>query len=213
MNYLAHGYRYLDRPWFLAGTAIPDWLSVADRKVRIRPRHLTAFVDRPGVAAEIAAGAQQHLDDDQWFHGTRTFFDVSTELAVLFREMPELNDGFRPGFLGHIVTELLMDAELIERHSGLIDDYYAAMDSVEASRVQQFVNEVSPRKAENLARFIDIFRQSQFLRDYVRSDRLLFRINQVMQRVRLPKLPDDVTRILDTGRTIVGDRLDELLPK
>ncbi len=40
MNYFAHGYRFIDDPYFMAGTALPDWLSVADRRVRIRPKHL-----------------------------------------------------------------------------------------------------------------------------------------------------------------------------
>src|SRR3984957_18435669 len=38
MNYFAHGIRFVDRPWFLAGTALPDWLSVIDRRVRLRPK-------------------------------------------------------------------------------------------------------------------------------------------------------------------------------
>ena len=36
MNYLAHGFRFTDEPYFLAGTAAPDWLSVIDRKMRLR---------------------------------------------------------------------------------------------------------------------------------------------------------------------------------
>ena len=28
VNYFAHGLRFLNRPHFLAGTAVPDWLSV-----------------------------------------------------------------------------------------------------------------------------------------------------------------------------------------
>ena len=33
MNYFAHGVRFLEDPYFLAGTAVPDWLSVVDRRV------------------------------------------------------------------------------------------------------------------------------------------------------------------------------------
>ena len=28
MNYFAHAIRFLDDPYFLSGTALPDWLSV-----------------------------------------------------------------------------------------------------------------------------------------------------------------------------------------
>lgn len=43
MNYLTHAIRFLDRPVFMAGTAIPDW-SVVDRKVRFRPQHLEPYL-------------------------------------------------------------------------------------------------------------------------------------------------------------------------
>ena len=38
MNYFAHGWNYVDAPYVLAGTAVPDWLSVVDRRVRARAR-------------------------------------------------------------------------------------------------------------------------------------------------------------------------------
>ena len=45
MNYLAHGWRFSDQPYFLAGTAVPDWLSVIDRKMRARGKTAALFVD------------------------------------------------------------------------------------------------------------------------------------------------------------------------
>ena len=68
MNYLAHAVRFLDRPEFVAGTAVPDWLSAADRKVRLRPKHRRAVDDsrRPALA-EIAAGVHQHLQTTAGF--------------------------------------------------------------------------------------------------------------------------------------------------
>src|SRR5262245_35641363 len=33
MNYLAHGWRFVEEPYLLAGTAAPDWMSVIDRKI------------------------------------------------------------------------------------------------------------------------------------------------------------------------------------
>ena len=57
MNYFAHGYRFVDSAYFLAGTAVPDWLSVADRKVRARSKGANQLLNDtdPRVAA-LAAG-------------------------------------------------------------------------------------------------------------------------------------------------------------
>src|SRR5690349_20063006 len=74
LNYFAHAIRHLDRPYFLAGLAAPDWLSVVDRKVRVRSRQLTPLLaELTDIDHEIAAGILQHLDDDHWFYGTAAF--------------------------------------------------------------------------------------------------------------------------------------------
>ncbi len=89
MNYFAHGIRFLDRPWFLAGTALPDWLSVIDRRVRLRPKLLTPIADGSStVEAELAAGALRHIEDDRWFHKTRAFAEATAgRLTRIFRDI------------------------------------------------------------------------------------------------------------------------------
>jgi hypothetical protein len=213
MNYFAHGLRFVDRPWFLAGTAVPDWLSVADRRVRMRAAKVQPFVDGSGSpAAELAAGVLQHLDDDRWFHQTPAFFETTGAIARLFRELLGPEDGFRPGFLGHITTELLLDAVLIDRDLHRLDAYYAALDRIDPARIEQNVSAMAREASTRLATFVSLFRETQFLRDYRDSQRLLFRLNQVMQRVKLKPLPARTAKLLETARTIVDERADELLP-
>ena len=50
MNYFAHGYAFLDDPYFLAGTAVPDWLSVIDRRMRARSK----LAYSSGAAANVS---------------------------------------------------------------------------------------------------------------------------------------------------------------
>ena len=108
MNYFCHALNHLDRPYFMAGTAVPDWLSVADRRVRFRPQHLAPFVDsEETVLSEVAAGTLQHLQDDDWFHATRGFFEVTTEIAALFRKGLGQEGDFHYGFPGHVGMEML----------------------------------------------------------------------------------------------------------
>lgn len=212
MNYLAHGIRFLDRPFFLAGTACPDWLSVADRGVRLRSRRVSPFADGSGSPqAEFAAGVLQHLTDDDWFHSTRAFHETTAELARAFKPLGE-DDGFRAGFLGHIGLELLLDAVLIERHPGLLDEYYAVLECVDVDEITTFVGAMAQRPPERLPRFVGLFRSVQFLRCYTDPQRLLTRINQVLDRVRLPNLPDQAVSVLEDGYGVVAARADELLP-
>ena len=213
MNFFAHALRFLDRPYFVAGTAVPDWLSVADRQVRVRAKLIEPHLLGDGSSqSEVAAGAWQHLHDDGWFHATRAFFEVSTALAVSFREVLGPDDSHRTSFLGHIVTELLIDAELIERHPGQIERYYEVLRSIEPLTVQQAVNSMAKMPTESLAPLIPRFLDERFLPDYLNDERLLHRLNQVMRRVKLPPLPAEVESVLCLARPIVSKRLSDLLP-
>jgi hypothetical protein len=213
MNYFAHAIRFLDRPYFLAGTALPDWLSVVDRSVRLRARHVAPFADGAGTpAADVAAGVLQHLEDDAWFHRTPAFAVASAELTVQFREALPADDGHRPAFLGHILTEMLLDAVLIERHPARLLDYYAALSQLDARVIEAAVNHMAPRPTDRLKVFIPLFTQERFLFDYRDSERLRFRLNQIMRRVRLSPLPAGFEARLDTARNVVGRHAAGLLP-
>ncbi|MFQ5734582.1 MAG: hypothetical protein ACE5KM_21820 [Planctomycetaceae bacterium] len=212
VNYFAHGISLLDQPYVLAGAAVPDWLSVADRKVRMRPRRVEPFLDhRDPIQSAVAAGVTRHHADDGWFHRTRAFYEVSGELTRRIQAVLGTGDGFRCSFLGHIIAELLLDAALIVRRPGQLDTYYSVLRSLDAHAVQSAVNAMAKQPTQRLATFIDIFLQEEFLRDYLEDDRLLYRLNQVMRRVRLKPLPADLLRVLCWGRELVGGRVDELL--
>ena len=213
MNYFAHGIRFLDRPWFLAGTAVPDWLSVADRTVRLRDRMLEPFLESDDTdLRDFASGVKQHLHDDEWFHQTRGFYEVTSGVADIFRKHLGKSDGFLPGFLGHILTELLLDRLLIERDPEQLQRYYRSIQDAEANRVQELVNRIAPRQTERLAHFVTLFSQIRFLEDYLETRLLLRRLNQVLERVKLNRLPDSAIEILDDAWEFIQLRVWELLP-
>jgi hypothetical protein len=213
MNYFAHAIRFLDRPYFLAGTALPDWLSVVDRRVRLRARRVQPFCtggDAP--AAEVAAGVLQHLADDAWFHKTPAFAVSTAQLTILFRAALPADDGHRPAFLGHILTEMLLDAVLIERHPGRLADFYAALGQLDPRVVEETANLMAATTTNRLQAFIPLFAQERFLADYLDSQRLLWRLNQILCRVRLHPLPSGVATSLDEARRIVRGHVGGLLP-
>jgi hypothetical protein len=212
MNYFAHGRRFLDEPLFVAGTAVPDWLNVVDRRVRARARAARQFMfddDRP--LASVACGIVQHHFDDDWFHQTRAFAELQLEFTLALRELLRPDDGFRPSFLGHILVELLLDAVLIEDEPARLDAYYAVLDGLEPQTVTRAVARVTGLDIELLAPFIPRFSAERFLYDYLDDGKLLTRLNHVMQRVQLPLLPPVVSEFFPGARRAVRARTGELL--
>jgi hypothetical protein len=191
---------------------VPDWLNVVDRRVRVRSKqaqgHTTAADPR---VARVAAGIVQHCRDDDWFHSTRAFAELSLELCQMLKGALPADDGFRPHFLGHILVEILLDSVLITDDPELLAGYYAAMETLEGECVQHAVNGMATRPTHNLSTFIGLFSRERFLSDYADDGKLLFRLNQVMRRVRLPLLPAAIRPLLSVAREKVARRKDELL--
>ncbi len=213
MNYFAHALPFLDDdPYFAAATGVPDWLTVADRQVRIRLKHARPFADDPDPQlAAVARGTMQHIRDDYRFHKTRAFFELSLELAGLARRALQSEDGFRSGFLGHLLTELLLDASLVAENPARLEDYYRLMDAIDPAVIQSAVNHIAPQRTERLAVMISEFCRLRILWDYLEDDKLVRRVNQVMRRVKLPELPEAFCEILPEARSKVSARKDELL--
>jgi hypothetical protein len=213
MNYLAHARAALDDPYLLAGTAVPDWLNVADRGVRVRSRHAAARVDDPDpCVAAVARGIVRHHADDAWFHETAAFHELCWRFSALIRDVVPDDEGFRPSFLGHVLVEVLLDAALAEERPALLDEYYAALTELSPATVESAVNCMAPRTTARLAPLIPLFRAERFLCDYADDRRLWRRMNQVMRRVRLPQLPEEFCNILPQARAAVRARRAELLP-
>jgi hypothetical protein len=219
MNYFAHGYRFLDDPYFLAGTAVPDWLSAVDRRVRVRPKEAEAHGegiglggDREALPARVARGVARHHADDGWFHTTEAFAELSWRYTIRIRDILEPDDGMRPSFLGHILIEILLDSILIDENPGLLDAYYRAMSEVDPVLVEDAVNRMSTSPTERLSLFIPAFTRERFLCDYSDDHRLLRRLNQVMRRVGLSTLPEKFLEVLPDARRETADRRRELLP-
>lgn len=125
MNYFAHGREFMDDPFFLAGTAVPDWMNVVDRANRIRGKRASQFIeDADPWVARLAAGIVRHHADDAWFHETRPFAELSLDFARQVRDALPRDEGFRPHFLGHILVEILLDAVLIAEAPEQLEAYY-----------------------------------------------------------------------------------------
>ncbi len=212
MNYLAHAYRHLDDPYFVAGTALPDWMNVVDRRNRARSRAaLPILEDRDPRIRAFARGVMQHHHDDRWFHQTEVFVLLSTRLAVELRELLPPGGGLQAGFVGHIVVELLLDSVLNEADPGYLINYYAALESLDLDLIQHAANKICTKPFDILPRLIPRFVKERFLADYGDDARLWMRLNHVMRRVGLAPLPDPVVAWLAGVRPRVTSQADALL--
>ena len=210
MNYFAHALPFLDRPYYAAGTAIPDWLSVVDRRVRVRRKHAEAFAAAPDPrVAAIAGGVLQHLRDDLRFHRRGRLLKRWSWLRP--RTALGGDSGFRPSFLGHLLVEVLLDAALAERGLRQVEAYYQILESIDVDVIERTVNLMAPHGTERLAAMIVAFCRERILWDYLADDRLLRRLNQVMRRVGFSPLPEEFAELFPAARQLIDARREGLL--
>jgi hypothetical protein len=212
VNYFAHALPFLDDPWMVAATGVPDMLVVADRRVRLRSKHAAPFLDDfDPTTRTVARGLLQHFRDDAVFHETRAFAELSLELTVMSRDALGGPSGLGPRFLGHLLVELLLDAALVADDPNRLDAYYRAMESVDGRVLQEAVNRMAPRRTERLAPMFSAIVRERFLWDYLDDARLWRRLNQIMRRVGLDALGEGFQDVLAGARRRVADRRVELL--
>ncbi len=98
MNFFSHAHRFLDDPYFVAGTAVPDWLSVLNRKVRARSRDAATLLEDEDLRVRsLVQGIIQHHYDDAWFHQTEAFYRVTAKVTRLIRERHPNDSSMRSG--------------------------------------------------------------------------------------------------------------------
>ena len=217
MNYLAHGYCYVDRPYFLAGTALPDWLRVCGR--RLRPSAVGAsrgVVSREGgapgeLSRELASGSERHYHDDFEFHTQAGFLEVSRQVTAGIRSRFPERRRLRRSFLGHVLTEMLLDSFLAKSRPDLLYRYYDALETIDSEEVQSVANGWLARSTDRLASVIGAFRRHRFLWDYLDDRGLSYRLGQVTRRVGLPELPPTFVDVVSEARELVERRSGELL--
>ena len=214
MNCFSHAFRFLDRdPYFVAGTCIPDWLTLVDRKVRARRKRAIEFTSDPHpMTAEVARGIVQHHDDDDLFHNNPAFIQLNLELALEIREMLGSDAGFRPHLSGHILIEVLLDGFLASHDVSRLDDYYATIAKIDSSVLQASINRFTPIATTKMQAFVPLFLKERYLYDYLEDRGVLYRLNRVLKRARLNPLPEKFLDWLPSVRRKVEEHAPELLP-
>jgi len=204
MNYFAHAVRFLDRPYFLAGTSLPDWLSVVKRTVRLRRTSLTEHLTSPDERTrQLVAGVVQHLEDDYRFHSAPAFSEVLVQVLRLVQ--PVVNTpGVSLVFLSHLMVEIMFDAALLCRFPNGANAYHAALAHVDPLWIEGTTQAIVGQDVEHLGTFVRLFCREKILHDYNDDTATLRRLNQVMARLKLPPLPTALANVLPDIRSIVA---------
>lgn len=218
MNYLAHAVPFVFAvddelaAWRVAGTSLPDWLRVIDKKARLRPdvldRAAALFVGDNRKSA-LVEGARRHHDDDLRFHTLDEFEDLNHDVGAQLRaRFPHS----RASTMAHVMVEMLLDACLIADRPTLLDRYYDAVGAIDDAVLAEFVVGATGRAADNVPYLLDRFRRSRFLASYATDEGLLDCLRGVWSRAGLGGVDDGVIDVVRDTRAAVRPLARRLFP-
>lgn len=212
MNCFAHALPHLGDPWRVAGSCLPDWLAAVDRRLRIREAMAGKWLadPRPTVRA-LAAGIIEHHRDDHWFHAGAAFQSLNIGLSLELRSQLPSSESMQTSFAAHVLIEMLIDARLDQLFPGRLDQYYDELAGVDPAGLASLVGEMTGRDGSAMADGLDRFRNARFLAEYVHDDRVLYRLNRVLQRVGLAMLPGPLEPWVADVRVRIAAQLPALL--
>ncbi|MEM7230973.1 MAG: hypothetical protein AAF517_02290 [Planctomycetota bacterium] len=208
MNYLAHGLGAFDRPYELAGTALPDWLRVHGVRLKAEFEALECSGDE--CAIDLRRGTLRHLEQDRAFHQAEVFQRLSQRTSRRMREVVS-DPYFRASFFAHVICELLLDAEIERVQPGTVDRYYGALEGVDPLIVERTVEGWTTAPPSGLADSIRRFREIRFLADYGDDERLVHRVDRVAGFVGLAPLPRRIVPLVSEVRREVRKLRERLL--
>ena len=161
MHFLSH--YYLDRsqnnPLFTLGALIPDIAPGFTKTYNARIRNKTWSLNEP--ADSVHRGILRHYELDAVFHGSLIFRECCSQASIRLAEAGLDREKYRFWFLGHIVTEVMLDRQLILQNKGLVDEYYSVLNSVDTNKFNAYfyfnVSEEEKNKIlSNFIKFLDV---------------------------------------------------------
>jgi len=153
---------------------------------------------------------RRHYHDDSWFHSSEAFLRASAEATKRVRATPDYSRELRGWFLGHVLVEMLIDRFLIRLRPSRLDDYYAALDTIDREWLLNTAQPWLTGPASRLGVYFDAFCTHRYLYGYLDDDGLFARLRGLARRVGLPALPDSLARALPDIASMVERQLDEL---
>ena len=135
------------------------------------------------------------------FHTDSAFDYVSHTMTLALRGI----DGeLRASTLGHVLTEMLVDAAIIDAHGAVVDDYYAAVAAVDVAVVADFARAVSGRPIPDLEPLLGRFVDAGYLHLYRSDEGLLRCLSGVCRRVGMKAPPPSALAVIAAGRQQVA---------
>lgn len=191
MNFLSHHFFYANQnPWHNTGLILPDWSRSAPGRRKVE---WMQDVPPEGINAHFISGCEKHYEADGWFHNSFYFSSLSNaienELAQE-RSKSNLFANQKVWFLAHILSELLLDRLIIDKHPHAVNHLYADLNEVSFEDIQAFLLKAGKTEMGAFVQSHHGFISSRFIQYYSQHSGLVDALNRVVLRTGQEKFSE-----------------------
>lgn len=186
MNFLAHFYfdGVASAPYYNLGLVLPDLMGMVKRGWKFKQSHLQNHLFP--VHKAIASGALAHLEMDDWFHNTNFFVKSRSLVKATLEKARVTYPPYRPGFLSHVLLELLVDRLIVMHYPEKASEFYNELANVDLEKLRSFFGSIDLPFDEHFPCFFTRFVNNQSAFRYAQDSALLEALNQISRRVSQP---------------------------
>lgn len=216
MNYLSHFFidHKPEAHYYNAALILPDitkaWIKKFD----------PAMLPNPAseIHRQLLSGALQHYHSDKLFHASTFFEKYQSLINDKLKNIPLSDDVNRKWFIAHVLTELLIDRQIVKSHQSIVDDFYDSLNHVDDRELSVFLGYFGMADPADFLKFFGHFRNARYIYYYADNNKFLYSLGRIMMRVGIKELSDTdglvlMKAILDIEQVYMSDTnliLDEL---
>jgi len=214
VNFLSHGWlvRHAHSADVLIGSALPDLAPLADRQLRLTPKRLELL--RGEGAEAVVFGCEHHRRVDREFHVRESFHTAQKAVSAT---LPAEGNPLPRNVLAHMLVEIGIDAEVLERDPAFVRETYArAFVSYDWPWLLERLERATGGDTRGLAAMVERFDGGSWLQTYRTDQGVLDRIRGMVVRLMKRPLDEDALQRLRPAvaeaRRCTRERYDDLMP-
>lgn len=196
MNYLSHFVVdcRLGNPYYNTGLILPDFTKSWVTTFKVNPSEkLTP------EQTDLLKGCLRHYHSDRMFHASGFFAHYQEIVNQKLKSLPFSPNLNRKWFIGHVLTELLIDRNIVRYFNHLTDDFYEQLNRAQNDQIAGFLRAFGASETQDFLTGFDRFREVRYIYYYTDNNKFLYSLNRIMMRVGLPEMVESDRQLILEG--------------
>ncbi len=194
MNYLSHFF-IDEKPgshYYNVALILPDitksWIKKFD----------PAFLPQPlsAIQSDLINGCFKHYESDKLFHASAFFEKYQYLINERLKAAGLSDDVNRKWFIAHILTELLIDRQIVKTDPARVDGFYESLTGIDDRELDSFLRFQGMDNPQDFFTFLGHFRNARYIYYYADNNKFLYSLGRIMMRVGIKELTGPDSEVL-----------------